>query len=179
MQEAFHRNEPPERDKPFFNCSNLVSWHNMKTRYITNLFTDSIRCFVTRIATKRSLVTLMLPLAFVVAASAQTDTVTKTRIFGTSTVQGQIGGEAHDGYVIYVRKGQKLTVQLNWKAEDDNRADFTVSRQANFFASSPVKFGLESYAGDRWSGLVPRSGNYYIYVVAHPSADYTLKVSLK
>jgi hypothetical protein len=123
--------------------------------------------------------TLLFVLALTTGALAQTDTAVKKQLNGSTTVQGTIGGEAHDGYFIYARKGQKLTVQLKWKAEEENRASFSVSRSANFYDGAPVKFGLETYLGDRWSGTIPRSGNYYIYVVAHPSADYTLKVTLK
>ncbi|MEO7507171.1 MAG: hypothetical protein ABIZ95_08050 [Pyrinomonadaceae bacterium] len=124
------------------------------------------------------LVALLLVVAFDVAASAQSDTTVKRQLNGSTRVHGEVGGEAHDAYVIYARKGQKLTVRLAWIAAGENRAEFSVSRSANFYESTPVKFGRESYAGDRWSGTIPRSGNYYIYVVAHPSADYTLKVTL-
>jgi hypothetical protein len=57
--------------------------------------------------------------------------------------------------------------------------NFSVSESPDFFASEPVKFGTGADNGKRWTGKTPRSGNYYIYVVAHPTADYTLRVAVK
>ena len=93
-------------------------------------------------------------------------------------VNGFIGGESHDSYVIRVRKGQILTVRLSWRREDDNRASFTVSESPDF-SGAPAKFGHGSHEDTKWTGTVPRTGNYYVYVVAHPSARYTLKASLR
>ena len=124
------------------------------------------------------LVTLILAIAVAASASAQTDTTVKRQLNGSTRVHGEVGGEAHDAYVIYARKGQKLTVRLDWIGEGENRAEFSVSRSTNFYESTPVRFGRESYDGRRWTGTIPRSGNYYIYLVAHPSADYILKVTL-
>ena len=112
-------------------------------------------------------------------ALAQKDSTPKKRLTSPATVKGEIGGEAHDSYVIRVRKGQTMTVEINWRRVDDNRAEFSVSRSANFFSGSPVKFGKESYNGKRWRGIITKAGNYYIYVVANPMAKYTLKVSVK
>jgi hypothetical protein len=93
-------------------------------------------------------------------------------------VKGFIGGESHDSYVISARKGQILTLSLSWQREDDNRASFTVSESPDF-SGAPVKFGKGSDEDKKWAGTVPRTGNYYVYVVAHPSARYTLKASLR
>jgi len=72
-----------------------------------------------------------------------------------------------------------MTVQLSWRQVASNRAEFHVSDIPGFFEASPVTFGKESAGGKRWTGKIPKTGNYYIYVVAHPDARYTLKVSLK
>ena len=93
-------------------------------------------------------------------------------------VHGSIGGESHNSYVIRARKGQILTVSLSWQRQDDNRASFTVSESPDF-SGAPVKFGKGSDEDRKWSGKVPRTGNYYVHVVAHPSARYTLKASLR
>ena len=93
-------------------------------------------------------------------------------------VNGFVGGESHDKYVIRARKGQTLTLSLSWKREDDNRASFTVSESPDF-SGAPAKFGHASHEDTKWAGKVPRTGNYYVYVVAHPSARYTLKASLR
>jgi len=42
-----------------------------------------------------------------------------------------------------------------------------------------VKFGRGSNGGKKWTGKAPSTGDYYIFVVAHPSAHYTLKVVVK
>jgi hypothetical protein len=110
---------------------------------------------------------------------AQTDTTPKKRLQIPATAKGFIGGESHDSYVIKARKGQTITIQISWQREDGNRASFTVSKSANFFNGDSVNFGKESLNGKRWTGKIPRTGNYYIYVVAHPTAKYTLKISEK
>ena len=101
-----------------------------------------------------------------------------TRLHSRVPVNGFIGGESHDSYVIHARKGQVLTVSLSWQREDDNRASFTVSESPDF-SGAPAKFGTGSDEDTKWAGTVPRTGNYYVYVVAHPSARYTLKPSLR
>ena len=111
--------------------------------------------------------------------SAQTDSARKQRLKSPAVVKGYIGGEAHDGYVIRARKGQTMTVRISWRHMDNNRAEFSISRSANFFEGEPVNFGKTSNGGKTWRGKIPRTGDYYIYVVAHPTANYILKVSIK
>ena len=113
------------------------------------------------------------------SVSAQTDVTPKKRLTSPATVKGYIGVEAHNSYVIRARKGQTLTVNISWRRVDDNRAEFSISRSANFYAGGLVKFGKTSNDGKRWSGKIPKTGNYYIYVVAYPTANYTLKVDVR
>ena len=106
------------------------------------------------------------------------------RLRSPATVRGLVGGESHDSYVIRAREGQIMTVQISWRRErqtepGDNRAEFFVSESPNFEGGEPVKFGKESDKGKRWSGKIPKTGNYYIYVNAHPTAHYTLKVAVR
>ena len=61
-----------------------------------------------------------------------------------------------------------MTVQLSWRNEDGNRASFHVSDQSGFFGAEQVTFGTESQDGKRWTGRIPKTANYYIYVVAIP-----------
>jgi hypothetical protein len=110
---------------------------------------------------------------------AQSDTTPKKRLQIPATAKGFIGGESHDSYVINASKGQTITIQISWQREDGNRASFTVSKSANFFNGDAVNFGKESLNGKRWTGKIPKTGKYYIYVVANPSAKYTLKISEK
>ena len=127
----------------------------------------------------------LLPLAVVLllftadVAGAQLKPLPARRLRSPATVRGFIGGESHDNYVIRARKGQTLTVRLSWRLEGDNRASFTVRESPDYYAGEPVKFGTVSEDGRRWVGRVPRTGDYYIDVVAHPSARYVLRVSVK
>lgn len=100
-----------------------------------------------------------------------------------AVVHGFIGGESHDTYVVHTRKRQTLTVVISWKPEHDpntgdNHAQFWIQDSSNY-GGEAVKFGRESDNGKRWSGEIPSTGNYYIFVVAHPTAHYNLKVQIK
>jgi len=123
-----------------------------------------------------ALATLLLAASI---TSAQDDTTPKQRLRSPATARSTIGGESHDSYVIRARKGQTMTVQISWQRTSDNRAEFTVSESANFFNGAPVGFGNASKNGKRWSGRIPRTADYYIYVVAHPTADYRLRVTVR
>jgi hypothetical protein len=135
-----------------------------------------------RVKLKRSSL-LLIALTIVLFAAnsswAQDDTTPKKRLRSPATARGIIGGESHDSYVIHARKGRTMTVQISWQRADDNQAEFTVSESANFFNGAQVGFGKASEKGIRWSGKIPKTGDYYIYVVAHPTARYTLRVRLK
>jgi hypothetical protein len=111
-------------------------------------------------------------------AAARVEVDRATRLKSMVPVNGFIGGESHDSYVIRARKRQILTVSLSWRRADDNRASFTVSESPDF-SGAPAKFGSRSHEDTKWAGTVPRTGNYYVYVVAHPSAHYILKARLR
>ncbi len=125
------------------------------------------------------LIALALLLLPTNATYAQDDKTPKKRLRSPATVKGFIGGESHDSYVIRARKGQTMTVQISWRRKDDNRAEFTVSESSNFFTGGQVTFGKSSDNDKRWSGKIPKTGSYYLYVVAHPTARYTLSVTVK
>ena len=72
-----------------------------------------------------------------------------------------------------------LSLQISWKHTGDSRAEFTVSDSPNFFDGGQVAFGKASEDGNRWSGRIPRTGDYYVYVVAYPKAHYTLQACEK
>jgi hypothetical protein len=109
----------------------------------------------------------------------QVETSPLRRLQSQARVRGFIGGESHDGYVVRARKGQTLTVRLSWRREGDNGASFAVSQSPDFYSGETDEFGAESDDGQRWAGKVPRTGDYYVYVVAHPAARYTLKVGVR
>ena len=110
---------------------------------------------------------------------AQDDTTPKRRLRSPAAVKSTVGGEAHDSYVIRAPKGRMMTVRISWRPEGENNASFTVSESANFFGAEQVSFGKVSGDGKHWTGKIPRTRDYFIYVVAHPTADYVLRVSLK
>ncbi len=112
------------------------------------------------------------------AANAQTDSTPKKRLKSPATVKGTVGGESHDSYVIRVRRGQRLRVQISWKGKGDKTAAFVVSKSGDFFAGDVVEGGRETYDGKNWSAKISATGDYYIYVTGHPAVDYALKVSL-
>jgi len=125
---------------------------------------------------------LLATVTILLAASpsrAQDDTTPKKRLRSPAITRGVIGGESHDSYVIRARKGQTMTVRISWRPEGDNNAEFTVSESANFFGAEQVGFGSLSADSRRWTGRIPKSRDYYIYVVAHPTVHYTLRVNLK
>jgi hypothetical protein len=107
------------------------------------------------------------------------DTTPKKRLRSQSMVKGFIGGESHDSYVIRGRKGETLSVQISWRLVGENRCEFTVSESPNAFSGEPVAFGSRSVDDKHWNGKIPKTRDYYIYVVAHPSAHYILWVALK
>jgi hypothetical protein len=113
------------------------------------------------------------------AAGTQVKNSSLKRLYGLAPVSGFIGGESHDGYVVHARKGQVLTVRLSWQREGDNRASLAVSESPDFYAGEQVKFGAEYNDGQRWAGRLPKTGDYYLYVVAHPAAHYTLKMYVR
>jgi hypothetical protein len=128
---------------------------------------------------RASLMLVVLATLFLCAdfARPQDGMTLAKRLRNPATVRGFIGGESHDSYVIHARKGQLLRVQISWRHEEDNNAQFTVSESPDF--GEQVEFGKESSKGKRWSGRIPKTGNYYIFVVAHPAAHYKLRVVVR
>jgi hypothetical protein len=112
-------------------------------------------------------------------AVAQKNATPKKRLRSPATVRGFIGGESHDSYLIRARKGRTMRVQISWRRESNNRAEFSISESPDFFNGQQVNFGRRSDNGKRWAGKIPETGDYYIYVVAHPTARYKLRVNIK
>jgi hypothetical protein len=132
---------------------------------------------------RASLLLIALATLWLAADIARAQEYTR-RLRSPAAVRGFIGGESHDSYVIRARRGQVMTVQISWRREHDrglgdNHAEFFVGALPNFDGDGRVKFGAESDNGRRWRGRVPKTGDYYIYVMAHPTAHYTLRVRVK
>jgi hypothetical protein len=123
------------------------------------------------------LVTFAIFLCAPCVARAQPPTP-KKRLRAPATVRSLVGGESTDRYVIRARKGQTMTVRISWKKEKDfdNSASFSISSESEITATLP---GQDSDGGKRWTGKIPRTGDYLIEVVAHPHAHYTLRVTVR
>ncbi len=106
------------------------------------------------------------------------DSVKKIRLKNPASVKGEIGGESHNSYVIRVRKNQTLKVQIAWEEKGERIAQFFVSPSNDFFEGKSIR-GISTYNEKNWYSKIMKTGDYYIYVTAHPVANYTLKVSIK
>lgn len=124
---------------------------------------------LSNLLTKICLSVVVATVIFVSAANAQTptDTIEKIRLKSPATVKGEIGGESHDSYVIRVRKGQTLKVQIDWKERGDRVAQFVVSHSSNFFDGDVIR-GISTYNEKNWYSKIKKTGDYYIYVTGHP-----------
>jgi len=115
--------------------------------------------------------------------AAQGDTTPKKRLYSPAVVRDVIGGQSHNSYVIRARRGQTMTVRISWRAKGGNRAEITVSKAANFFKANQVGFGREidndASGNRRWTGEIPATRDYYIYVVGFPTVRYTLRVTAR
>jgi hypothetical protein len=118
-------------------------------------------------------------LTAVTLAGAQEDTIPQKRLRTPAVAVGNIGGEAHDSYVVHADEGRTMSIEISRERSAGNQAQFMVSESPGFNNAEPVTFGIESDQGRRWSGKVPRTGDYHIYVVAHPAARYTLRVAVQ
>jgi hypothetical protein len=97
------------------------------------------------------------------------------RVRAPATIRALVGGEHNDWYVVHVRKGRLLTVQISWKKEKDfeNTAGFSVSASPDGLS---VSFGKYSNGSRKWTGRTPKTGDYFIEVNAHPFAHYVLQL---
>jgi hypothetical protein len=127
------------------------------------------RCFLVVIATSVFL--------FAAVIGRAQDRTPKKRLRSPATVRGFVGGEAQDHYVIRARKGRTITVRISWRKEESNSASFSVSPASP--PDSEVLPGTESADGRYWTGKIPKTGDYLISVVAHPSAHYKLTVIVR
>ena len=122
----------------------------------------------------RSLFFVAIAMFLLTAQVARAQTP-KKRLRSPATVRGFVGGESMDNFVIRARKGRTMTVQISWRKEEDNTAGFSVSPDPD----GEQLPGQESDGGKRWTGKIPKTGDYIISVTAHPSAHYKLRVVVR
>ena len=87
---------------------------------------------------------------------------------------GHVGGESHDQYSIFLTKGADITIQLR---SPKNAAEFLFSTSEPFRGAEQVRFGVADESIRSWTGTIPASRKYYIYVTAYPDSDYQLIVT--
>lgn len=132
----------------------------------------------------RSFKTLLLVTTFSISglANALQEEEYLDRVRTPAVVRSTIGGESHHSYVVRARAGQRMTVRISWRPDrewPENHAEFYVSELPTFGGDGLVKFGKETHNGKSWTGRIPKTKDYYIYVMAHPIADYTLRVTVR
>jgi len=84
-------------------------------------------------------------------------------------VSNKVGGHYIDSYVVHLKKGQELQVQIENKTEQ-SKVYFDV-----VLAGTETRFGRDS-SENSWSGVAPESGDYEIRLIAYPVAEYRLLV---
>jgi len=86
------------------------------------------------------LIFVALPLTANIATAQEgpTEATPAIRLRSQAIVRGLIGGESHDSYVLHIRKSQELTVQISWRREGDNRAEFQLNRQMSLAGNRSI-----------------------------------------
>jgi hypothetical protein len=84
-------------------------------------------------------------------------------------VSNEVGGSYIDSYVVHLRKGQKLRIQVENKTENAKVSFDTV------LAGTETRFGRDE-SENSWSGVAPQTGDYEIRLIAYPVAEYRLQV---
>ena len=114
-------------------------------------------------------------LLFSTTLYAQDEPLASRRVYPISLpieISNTVGGTNVDIYVVHLKKGQKLHVQVENNTDNSKVYFDTVP------AGTERRFGSDS-SENSWSGLVPKSGDYEIRLVAYPAANYKLLVYLK
>lgn len=127
---------------------------------------------------KTVIIAVAVMFSMAVYVSAQPEYKAK-RLRLPAAVKGVIGGEVQEHYVFRVRRGQRINIRISWIKEDDNNASFSVSGSRNFEDNKFIRSIRETNGGKNWTGIATATRDYYVYVVAHPSADYTLRVNVR
>lgn len=92
-----------------------------------------------------------------------------TRIHPPTVIVDTIGGDNHNVYVVRLRKGQRLRLKIVNQTKGAHVYFDTI------WAITDKRFGKD-LSESSWSGVAPKTGDYWIRVVAYPVATYKLKV---
>jgi len=102
---------------------------------------------------------------------AQDEPLASKRVYPASLpieVSNTVGGIHVDSYVVQLKKGQQLQVQVENETEHA-KVSFDV-----VLAGTEKRFGSDT-SENSWSGVVPESGDYEIRLIAYPVANYKLR----
>ena len=105
---------------------------------------------------------------------AQDEPLSSKRVYPVSLpieVSNTVGGTYLDSYVVHLDKGQELHVQV------ENKTDHSKVYFDTVLAGTESRFGSDSSEDSR-SGVVPKSGDYEIRLIAYPAANYKLQAYL-
>jgi hypothetical protein len=123
---------------------------------------------------KSRLLIFTVLLLFANTLYAQDEPLASKRVYPVSLpieVSNTVGGTHVDSYVVQLKKGQELQVQVENKTEH-SKVSFDV-----VLAETEKRFGSD-LSENSWSGVVPKSGDYEIRLIAYPAANYKLRVYL-
>lgn len=113
-------------------------------------------------------------LLFAKTLYGQDEPLSSKRVYPVSLpieVSNTVGGTYLDSYVVHLEKGQELHVQV------ENKTDHSKVYFDTVLAGTESRFGSDS-SEDSWSGVVPKSGDYEIRLIAYPAANYKLQAYL-
>jgi len=83
-------------------------------------------------------------------------------------VSSEVGGRYIDSYIVQLKEGRELHVQVENQTENSKVYFDTV------LAGTETRFGSDS-SENSWSGVAPKTGDYEIRIIAHPAAKYRLQ----
>jgi len=119
---------------------------------------------------KRLILVFTVLLLFTKNLYAQDEPLSSKRVYPVSLpieVSNTVGGTYLDSYVVHLKQGQELHVQV------ENKTDHSKVYFDTVLAGTETRFGSDS-SENSWSGVVPKSGDYEIRLVAYPAANYKL-----
>ncbi len=94
----------------------------------------------------------------------------KIRLQNGESVDGYVDVDNYDGYIINARKGQMLTVRIRRASN----VSLKISQTGNYYRAVQLGGGKFSNGGRRWTGKIPASGDYYIFVNARQPVNYKI-----
>lgn len=119
------------------------------------------------------IVTIFASAVMVFAQKGITKRVQFARGSNSATLKGAVIRATKDRYILGAREGQTMTVSVT--ALEDNAVFYIVGPNGSALEGADDESDITN-----WTGELPDSGNYSIYVSpTRGNATYTLKVSIR